>query len=115
MRIDKFLVSQNICTRKEAQKLVRKGLVKIYGEIIKKPETKLDPNVNKVTVDGKDISYYSETRLVDAALQMEYLTLVVEEFQLPEEGQQLGKDGGISCTGNAEIEGVDKQWVEQCV
>lgn len=57
MRIDKFLVSQNICTRKEAQKLVRKGLVKIDGEIIKKPETKLDPNVNKVTVDGKDISY----------------------------------------------------------
>ena len=38
MRIDKFLVSQNICTRKEAQKLVRKGLVKIDGEIIKKPE-----------------------------------------------------------------------------
>lgn len=57
MRIDKFLVSQNICTRKEAQKLVRKGLVKIDGEIIKKPETKLDPNVNKVTVDGKDIFY----------------------------------------------------------
>ena len=57
MRIDKFLVSQNICTRKEAQKLVRKGLVKIDSEIIKKPETKLDPNVNKVTVDGKDISY----------------------------------------------------------
>lgn len=57
MRIDKFLVSQNICTRKEAQKLVRKGLVKIDSEIIKKPETKIDPNVNKVTVDGKDISY----------------------------------------------------------
>ena len=57
MRIDKFLVSQNICTRKEAQKLVRKGLVKIDSEIVKKPETKLDPNINKVTVDGKEISY----------------------------------------------------------
>ena len=56
MRIDKFLVSQNICTRKEAQKLVRKGLVKIDSEIVKKPETKLDPNINKVTVDGKEIS-----------------------------------------------------------
>ena len=54
MRIDKFLVSQNICTRKEAQKLVRKGLVKIDSEIVKKPETKLDPNINKVTIDDID-------------------------------------------------------------
>ncbi len=30
-RLDKFLTSQNVCSRKEAGKLVRAGLVQING------------------------------------------------------------------------------------
>lgn len=57
MRIDKFLVSQNIGTRKEVQKLVRQGLVSVDDQVIKKPETKLDPDINKVKVNGQEVNY----------------------------------------------------------
>ena len=80
MRIDKFLVSQNICTRKEAQKLVRKGLVKIDSEIVKKPETKLDPNVNKVTVDGKEISYQEYVYII--SLRVIFLQVMIKMQKL---------------------------------
>lgn len=56
-RLDKFLTSQNICTRKEASKLVRAGLVSINGEKAATPAQKLDPLQDRVTVEGKPVQY----------------------------------------------------------
>lgn len=57
MRLDKFLVSQNIGTRKEAQRLVKDGCVTIDGQAVKKPDTAIDPQKNKISVNGQDICY----------------------------------------------------------
>ena len=57
MRLDKFLVSQNICSRKEAGKLVREKRVLLNGEPPTKADTKLDPENDIITVDGKTVSY----------------------------------------------------------
>ncbi len=56
-RLDKFLTSQNICTRKETAQLVKKGLVTVDGVCAKDPGQKLDPEQSRVTVEGKEIAY----------------------------------------------------------
>ncbi len=56
-RLDKFLTSQNICTRKEAARLVKKGLVAVDGACAKDPGQKLDPEKSRITVNGKEIAY----------------------------------------------------------
>lgn len=56
-RLDKFLVSQNIGSRKEAARLVRGGAVTVNGQTAKDPAQKLDPAVDLVTVDGREVAY----------------------------------------------------------
>lgn len=56
-RLDKFLVSQNLCTRKEAARLVRGGAVAVNGVPAASPAQKLDPAADRVTVEGREVAY----------------------------------------------------------
>ncbi|WP_099204426.1 pseudouridine synthase [Scatolibacter rhodanostii] len=56
-RLDKFLTSQNIGSRREAIKLIKSGKVKIDGEISVKPDAKIMPGFTAVKVDGKFVDY----------------------------------------------------------
>lgn len=64
MRLDKFLASQNVGTRKEVQKLIKSGQVTIEGEPVKKPEAKVEPAENKIAVNGKEITYMEHIYIV---------------------------------------------------
>ncbi len=56
-RLDKILVSQNIGSRKEVQKIIKSGQVCVNGEICKKIDTKIDENADKIAVNGQAIEY----------------------------------------------------------
>lgn len=56
-RLDKILVSQNIGTRKEVQKLIRDGAVTVGGKPCKKPETKADPETTEICVKGEPLLF----------------------------------------------------------
>ena len=57
MRIDKFLAGQTGSTRKEVKEWLKKGLVFVNDEPIKKPELKVNPDEDVILLDGKVISY----------------------------------------------------------
>ncbi len=56
-RLDKLLVSQGLGSRKEVQKLVRSGEVCVDGAAVRKPDSKLDPELSEITVSGKRLEY----------------------------------------------------------
>ena len=56
-RLDKFLASQNVGSRKDVQKLIRTKAVCVNGELCTKPETKIDENTDAVTVNGQAVQY----------------------------------------------------------
>lgn len=53
-RLDKLISSQGAYTRKQAQQLIRDGMVKVDGTIVRDRGFHIDPDVNKVMVGGKD-------------------------------------------------------------
>lgn len=57
LRLDKYLADMGVGTRSEIKQMVRKGQVSLNGEIIKKPETKVNVQTDQVTVWGKPIMY----------------------------------------------------------
>lgn len=57
MRLDKFLSTQNISSRKETQKLIRKNRITLDGEIVKGSDVKINPEKNIVCLDGQRIEY----------------------------------------------------------
>ncbi|MDD7389487.1 MAG: pseudouridine synthase [Lachnospiraceae bacterium] len=60
IRLDKFLADSQLGTRSEVKQLLKKGLVSVNGEIIRKPEFKIDPAADRVCFDGKEISSQQE-------------------------------------------------------
>ena len=57
MRLDKFLCETGIGTRSEVKTCLKKGQVTVNGEIIKKPEVKIDENNDIICYLGQTLAY----------------------------------------------------------
>jgi 16S rRNA pseudouridine516 synthase len=57
LRIDKMLANMGFGTRKEVKKLLKSGVVKIDGMIVKDPKTQVNPSEQVVTVRGEEVEY----------------------------------------------------------
>ena len=60
IRLDKFLADAQQGTRSEVKQLLKKGLVTVNGEIIKKSEHKIDPEHDRVCFGNQVISLQKE-------------------------------------------------------
>lgn len=56
-RLDKFISSQTALSRKEAQKAIKDKCVTVNGEIMRIVDRKVDTDTDKVTLDGKPMTY----------------------------------------------------------
>ncbi len=56
-RLDKIISTQTSYSRKEIKRLCRSGEVRINGIVCKESDIKLDPENDRVTVCGEEISY----------------------------------------------------------
>jgi pseudouridine synthase len=66
MRLQKFISRAGYCSRRHAEELILNGKVTVNGQIITQLGTKVDPEKDKVTVEGTTIS--TEENLVYIAL-----------------------------------------------
>lgn len=57
IRLDKFLADMQVGTRSQVKDYIRKGNITVNDEIIKKPEFKIDENIDMITYMGKKINY----------------------------------------------------------
>lgn len=57
MRIDKYLADCGIGTRSEVKKYIKAKQITVNGEVVGKPEQKIDENVDEVCFKGQQISY----------------------------------------------------------
>ena len=64
MRLDKFLSELGKATRSEGGKLIRSGKVSVNGTVIKKPDFKIDPENDKITLLGETLSYKKFTYIM---------------------------------------------------
>lgn len=57
MRIDKYLSDCGIGTRSEVKKYIKAKVITVNGEVVAKPEQKIDETMDEVCFKGKPISY----------------------------------------------------------
>lgn len=58
MRLDKYLSDMNVAPRSVLKQMIRKNQVLVNSVPVKKPETKVEPGKDEITVDGEAIPYY---------------------------------------------------------
>ena len=95
MRLDKVLADLGIGTRRELKELIRAGRVRIDGAPCLRPEQKLDPERQRLTLDGKELGYRKQrTFMLDKPAGV--VTATEDRDQktvldlLPEELRRLG-------------------------
>jgi 23S rRNA pseudouridine2605 synthase len=66
MRLQKFISRTGYCSRRHAEELILNGKVTVNGQIVTQLGTKVDPEKDKVTVEGTPVS--PEENLVYIAL-----------------------------------------------
>lgn len=65
LRLDKYLADMGLGTRTEVKELLKKGCVACNGEVVKRPELKVDTEHDQITCQGRLVGY----------VEMEYLLL----------------------------------------
>ncbi|MBU5456043.1 pseudouridine synthase [Caproiciproducens sp. MSJ-32] len=56
-RLDKILSNLGYGTRKEIKQVVRKGFVEVNGEIVKDSGMQVDPEKDKISINGEEVYY----------------------------------------------------------
>ena len=54
-RLSKVLAAAGIASRRQAERIIFNGRVKINGEVVIKPQTMIDAKVDKILVDGVEL------------------------------------------------------------
>ena len=57
MRIDKLLANMGYGSRKDVKKLLKSGVVKVEGEVVKSPKAQVDPYQQFITIYDEKVEY----------------------------------------------------------
>ncbi len=79
VRLNKYIASTGFCSRRKADELIKKGVVKVNGEYVKELGKKIDPDKDTVEVEGKILKPTDKKVYIKLYKPRGYLT-------------QLGKD-----------------------
>lgn len=99
VRIQKYLSAAGVCSRRKAESYMRQGRVRVNGSTVKEPGTKIDPEKDRVEVDGRLVSVPTEKIYVALNKPKGYVTscdhpgqpLVVDLVDLPRRVYPIGR------------------------
>lgn len=83
MRLQKFLARSGVASRRGSEGLMTAGRVKLNGEIVTELGTKVDPDSDIVTVDGRIISLSTGPHYIMLHKPAGYLSTMSDPFDRP--------------------------------
>lgn len=83
VRLQKFIANSGICSRRNAEKLITEGKIKVNGIVITELGTKVNPSSDIVEYDGKKLENNKEYVYVLLNKPIGYITTVKEQFGRP--------------------------------
>lgn len=83
MRLQKFLASAGLASRRSAEKMIGDGRVRVNGEIILEMGKKIDPLIDRIEVDGVPVARPTQKHYFLLYKPGGYLTTVKDPFDRP--------------------------------
>lgn len=80
MRLQKFLAANGVASRRKSEELISSGRVKVNGNIITEMGYKIDLDMDKISVDNKDIVLQERKVYILLNKPTGYVTTVSEQF-----------------------------------
>lgn len=83
MRLQKFLASAGIASRRASEKLIEEGRVKVNGEVVTTLGTTVDPDKDQVSFDGQTVKLVEEKIYLLLNKPPGYVTTAKDQFGRP--------------------------------
>lgn len=83
MRLQKLIANSGFCSRRKAEELIMEGKVSVNGNIVTELGTKVTPDIDVVTVNGKNIAVNQEFKYVLLNKPVGYVTTASDQFNRP--------------------------------
>lgn len=81
MRLQKYLALSGVASRRRSEELIAEGKIKVNNEIITEMGFKVDPERDRIFVDGKEVLPTDEKVYILLNKPTGYITTVSEQFQ----------------------------------
>ena len=99
MRLQKFLSSAGVCSRRKGEEFIKNGRVRVNGEVVVELGTKIDPGKDRVQVDGKPVEYKKAAVYIALNKPIDYVTscsqsgdrIVLDLVDIPERIYPIGR------------------------
>lgn len=82
-RLNKFLAQAGVASRRQADQLIQMGKVRVNGEVIMEMGVRINPQVDRVEVDGQPVRERMEHEYLILHKPPGYLSTVRDPFQRP--------------------------------
>lgn len=79
VRLQKFLSTAGVCSRRQGESYIKNGLVKVNGQVVTELGTKIDPDTDQVAVDGRVVKVDMESVYVALNKPRGYVTSCKQE------------------------------------
>lgn len=83
VRLQKFLANSGVCSRRNAEKLILDGKVSVNGKVVTELGTKINPELDKVVCEGKEVINENSYVYILLNKPIGYVTTVKEQFGRP--------------------------------
>lgn len=83
MRLQKFLASAGICSRRKAEEYILAGKIKVNGIIVNELGKKVDPEKDEICFENKKVEAVSNYKYVLLNKPVGYVTTVKDQFSRP--------------------------------
>ena len=107
MRLDKFLTEMGLGTRSEVKKLLKTKQITVNGEVVTKPETKVEPETDKISYKGEPVTYceyeYYLFYKPAGCVVMDYLTDTVRSDLFPVGRLDIDTEGLLLITNDGAL------------
>jgi pseudouridine synthase len=99
IRIQKYLSSAGVCSRRKAESYIRAGRVRVNGKTVTELGTKIDPQKDRIEVDGRPVGAPAQMLYIALNKPKGYVTscdhpgqdLVVDLVDLPDRIYPVGR------------------------
>ena len=99
MRLQKFLSAAGVCSRRRGEDYIQAGRVQVNGEVVQVLGTKIDPENDRVRVDGKPVSLEERSVYIALNKPVGYVTtceqpgdrIVMDLINIPERVYPIGR------------------------
>ena len=103
LRINKFIASAGVCSRRSADNIILEGRVKVNGQVVTELGQKI-VDTDKVEVDGKEITLESKKVYIMLNKPRGYVTTSKEQFGRPSVLDLINVEERVFAVGRLDMD-----------